>query len=244
MRLVEDFHTHTYFSHGKGSIEDNVMVAREKGLERIAISDHGPGHLGFGIKRKDLPVMRAEIEKLNKKYNDIEILLAVEANVLGTDGTIDVTKADRSYYDIVQCGYHFGSQPQKLFRDSQIHLFNFLSKRFNFTKNRAKKLNTIAVVNAIKNNKIDVLTHPGAKGPIDILAVAKAAEEYGTYLEINNSHGHLTTEEIKICMQTDVKYIVGSDAHIPEDVGKFEDSYRRIKEAGLTLDRIVNLRED
>lgn len=244
MRLVEDFHTHTYFSHGKGSIEDNVRVAREKGLERIAISDHGPGHLGFGIKRKDLPVMRAEIEKLNKKYNDIEILLAVEANVLGTDGTIDVTEADRGYYDIVQCGYHFGSQPKKLFRDSQIHLFNFLSKRFNFAKNRAKRLNTIAVVNAIKNNKIDVLTHPGAKGPIDILAVAKAAQEYGTYLEINNSHGHLTTEEIKTCMQTDVKYIVGSDAHIPEDVGRFEDSYRRIKEAGLTLDKIVNLRED
>ncbi|MDD6540033.1 MAG: PHP domain-containing protein, partial [Firmicutes bacterium] len=40
--LVYDLHTHTTYSHGKGSVEDNVREAFNKGLEYIAISDHGP----------------------------------------------------------------------------------------------------------------------------------------------------------------------------------------------------------
>ena len=53
-RLKYDFHTHTIFSHGKGTIEQNVMRAREIGLAAIAISDHVPGHMTYGIKRSDI----------------------------------------------------------------------------------------------------------------------------------------------------------------------------------------------
>ena len=41
--LVYDLHTHTTYSHGKGSVEDNVREAFNKGLEYIAISDHEIG---------------------------------------------------------------------------------------------------------------------------------------------------------------------------------------------------------
>ena len=63
-KMVFDYHTHTTFSHGKGSIEDNVKAAIAAGLTGLAISDHGPGHLTYGVKRKDFPVMRAEIDRL------------------------------------------------------------------------------------------------------------------------------------------------------------------------------------
>ena len=39
-RMVYDHHTHTTYSHGKGSIADNVRVAAAKGLKSIAITDH------------------------------------------------------------------------------------------------------------------------------------------------------------------------------------------------------------
>ena len=42
-KMLFDYHTHTTFSHGKGSIEDNVKEAVKKGLKAIAITDHGPG---------------------------------------------------------------------------------------------------------------------------------------------------------------------------------------------------------
>ena len=66
-RMIWDYHTHTIFSHGIGTIEDNVKIAIEKGLSSIAISDHGPGHLTYGVKRKNFPIMREIIEELNIK---------------------------------------------------------------------------------------------------------------------------------------------------------------------------------
>ena len=74
-RLKYDWHTHTVYSHGKGTIEENVIEARRKGLESIAITDHGPGHFGYGFRRKDVPKMRAEIDALNEKYDDIKIYI-------------------------------------------------------------------------------------------------------------------------------------------------------------------------
>ncbi len=81
-RLSYDLHTHTTFSHGKGSIEDNVKAAISKGLPAVGISDHGPGHVTYGVKRTNLPVMRSEVERLKPIYPEIEILLGVEANII------------------------------------------------------------------------------------------------------------------------------------------------------------------
>ena len=50
-RMIWDIHTHTTYSHGKGTIEENVNAALALGLEEIAITDHGPGHLTYGIDK-------------------------------------------------------------------------------------------------------------------------------------------------------------------------------------------------
>jgi putative hydrolase len=97
------------------------------------------------------------------------------------------------------------------------------------------------MINAMRNNKIDMITHPGAKGPIDVEAVAKVAAETGTMLEINNSHGHLTTEEIMIAMKYPVKFVLNSDAHKIENIGSVEDSISRVIEAGLDPTRVYNI---
>lgn len=83
-RLNFDYHTHTIFSHGKGNIEDNVVSAIEKGLRGIAITDHGPGHLTYGMRKEDVPVMREIVNIMKEKYKEIEIYLGVEANVVNT----------------------------------------------------------------------------------------------------------------------------------------------------------------
>ena len=56
LTLTADYHTHTRFSHGKGDIEDNVLAARALGLKTVGITDHGYGHMGYGIRRRDLPL--------------------------------------------------------------------------------------------------------------------------------------------------------------------------------------------
>ncbi len=52
MKIIGDYHTHTIYSHGKGTIRENVEAAIERGLEEIAICDHGPGHIIYGAKEK------------------------------------------------------------------------------------------------------------------------------------------------------------------------------------------------
>ena len=89
MEIYGDYHTHTTYSHGKGSIRDNVEEAYKKGLKEIAICDHGPGHYLYGVKEHKIIEMRDAINKLNDEYKeagkDIKILLGVEANIVGCD---------------------------------------------------------------------------------------------------------------------------------------------------------------
>ena len=55
MLLTGDYHTHTVYSHGKGTVLENAMQAKALGLKEIAITDHGFEQLAFGIKNKKMP---------------------------------------------------------------------------------------------------------------------------------------------------------------------------------------------
>ena len=239
-KMIADYHTHTIFSHGKGTIEDNVVVAVEKGLKEIAISDHGPGHLTYGVKRSSIPVMRKEIDRLNEKYPNINIYLSVEANVVNRDNYLDVSKEEYDNYDFVIAGYHYGITKGYC-------IPNYLYEHGIFKNNRRfRKLaeqNTEMYVNTINNNKLKILTHPGDKGPVFMEEIAKACAKNNVLMEINSRHTHLTVEEIKIAMKEDVKFVISSDAHRPEAVGTFQGGLDRAISAGLDLKRIVNIEE-
>jgi len=237
-KLLFDHHTHTTFSHGKGSIEDNVIVACGKGLESIAITDHGPGHLTYGVKRGDIPVMRRVIEELKPKYPEIEILLGVEANIVSTRDTnyLDLTEEDKSYLDFVIAGYHYGIRHGYTVQ-------NYVWQHG--LKAGGKSLlakNTDMMVASIYENDLYILTHPGDKGPFDIDEVAKACEAKGVLMEINTKHPHLNVEEIRTAAKYDVKFVLSSDAHVPENVGNVEGPLARLAESGLDPERVVNIR--
>lgn len=236
-RMTFDWHTHTVYSHGKGSIEDNVRIAHERGLSEIAITDHGPGHLTYGMKMSKVPEMRAEIERLQKIYPDVKILLGVEANTKYGAPFLDISDEDKAQFDIVLAGYHYGLLGAGM-------VPNWLNGHFGLFGGELSDLrvkNTAMILDAVYNNKIDVLTHPGDKGPFDMEDIAKACADTGTRMEINGKHVHLTVDEIKIAMKYDVDFIIGSDAHVPEAVGSFKGSLARALEAGLEPARIVNI---
>lgn len=232
-----DLHTHTIFSHGKGTIEDNVRAAIDRGLSYIAITDHGPGHLFYGIKRKDVAVMRKEIDKLNKKYPHINIHLSVEANIIHAANHLDVRSEEFSQYDFVIAGYHYGL-PRGYCVSNWLY-----SHGLTLGEKKLKIKNTDMVIKALYENDIAILTHPGDKGPFEMLPIAEACADTDTLMEISTWHPHMTVEEIKIAAETDAQFIISSDAHVPGRIGDFEGGLKRAQEAGLDLSRIVNLRE-
>ncbi len=244
MAIKYDFHMHTKYSDGKSTMEENVKEAIKKDLHIIAITDHGPGHLVYGIKERDILKLREEVNDLQRKYPQIQILLGIEANILGADGKIDLTDLVEENIDILIAGYHFGSRPSKFCRDMRIHMYNLLGLKIKYFRNKIVNENTMALINAMEKYNIDVLTHPGDKGKVDIDLVAQVAAKTGTKLEINERHTHLTVEEIKIAMKYDVKFIISSDAHFYEHIGVYNDALNRVKEAGLDLRRVVNYEGD
>lgn len=234
-RMVYDHHTHTTYSHGTGSILDNARIAHEKGLKSIAITDHGPGNFFYGMKMELIPKMREDIKAAREIYPDVKIFLGVEANTILKVPYLDVKPIEWDKLDIVLAGYHFavfgsGMIPNRLGLKSQSLLVQ----------------NTDMILNALyyseeSGNHIDILTHPGDKGPFDIDNIARACEDTGTLMEINGKHPHLDIEGIKTAAKYDVKFVISSDAHVPENVGVFEPQLMRALDAGLDPERIVNI---
>ncbi|WP_432409674.1 PHP domain-containing protein [Wukongibacter sp. M2B1] len=244
MKIFADYHTHSIYSgDAKGTIEENVEAAKKKGLREIAITDHGPKHIGYGVKKKNIKKMRKEIDELNRTNPDIEVKFGLEANIIGTDGKIDVDEEIRKELDILLAGFHFGSIPDKLIEGTKVQLYNILGSLLPSVERRSRVINTKAVIEALARYDIDILTHPGAKASIDTKEVAKAAVNNDTALEINSSHGHLTVEYIKVAMKEGAKFVINSDAHRPEDIGNVEKGINRALQAGLSVDSIINAEE-
>ena len=233
--MLWDHHTHTTYSHGKGSILDNVKAAHDRGLQSIAITDHGPGNFCYGMKMERIPEMRDDIEEAMKAYPDVKVLLGVEANTVLKAPYIDIRDDEWDDLDIVLAGFHFavlgsGMIPNKLGIRSQSLMVQ----------------NTDMILNVLFHaeecgHHIEILTHPGDKGPFDIPEIARACEQTGTLMEINGKHPHLTEEEIRQAEPYDVRFVISSDAHIPGNVGMFEPQLERALKAGLDPERIVNI---
>lgn len=241
-RLSYDLHTHTTFSHGKGSIEDNVRAAAARGLKTVGISDHGPGHVTYGIKRRNISVMRKEVERLKPLYPEIGILLGIEANIINPSGKLDVTEEELRQFDYLLAGYHYGVFGENPAFALGLHVQNFVVSGWLHTSTKTqKKLNTELTVRAIYENNIKILTHPGDKGSFDIGEIALACADRGTLMEISTWHDWLTVDGIREASKTDARFVISSDAHTPERIGDCQGAVDRIIEAGLDFERVVNL---
>lgn len=246
MNFFGDYHTHTIFSkhpllpyyHAKGSLEDNIKQAKELGLKEIAITDHGYNHCFFGCRRKNNKTTKQEIARLSQKYN-IKVYFGVEANFISTDGTIDILPTDLENLDIVLCGFH-KTVKTKTFKDKFKLLFaNIFSGKK--TNQKLYERNTQMVLSALEKYNINILTHLNSKMKCDVERIAKKCAEKGTYLELNEKHCDFSREEIEKMLKTDVMFIVNSDAHRPEKIGKFEKVEKIIKDFNIPHERIANI---
>lgn len=242
MKITHDMHTHTTYSHGKNTIAEMVEQGRKIGLKAITISDHGRSHPVFGVRKKNFAKMRAEIDALNPKYDDIDIYLSVESNIIGANGDIDIKEEEKKYCDWISAGYHYGYFPASIKDIFVFALPNYAARVLPFLRKAVVEMNTRTYIKMMERYDIKLITHPGDKMPINIEAVAKAAAEHGVILEINPRHNHLNAEEIKTAMKYPVSFAINSDAHSIAALGDMRDTPAVVKAAGIPLTRIVNIR--
>ncbi len=241
MVLTADYHTHTVFSHGKGTIEENALRAKELGLIELGISDHGFSHSAFGIKKRKLPEMKRLCTEATNKTG-VKVLLGVESNVTGSNGTVDLSAKYYDNFDIFLAGIHkfILYKFKSIFSLAIPNLFHCYFRKDKIPSSLIKE-NTKTYINVIKNNPIDIITHVNFCCFADAVEVAKAAADYGTYLELNSKKVHLSDEELYNVAKTGVNFIISSDAHTPDRVGEIKLVKDMLNRVDIPLDRIKNI---
>ncbi len=222
MNYVIDTHTHTIASgHAYSTIEENFKVGRKKGLEVIAITDHGPKMPGschefyFG-----------NIITLPRYILDILALRGVELNIINANGEIDLNENKLKKLDIVIASLH----------------------EICMTPGDIDQ-NTDTLLKVMENNYIDILGHLGNPAyPIHKEIIIKAAKEKNKIIEINNGSfiSRRGSEEnckelIKLCIKYEVKMTVSSDAHFSCQIGEFKKSIEMIDSLNVPQHLIMNI---
>lgn len=241
MKISFDLHTHTIYSHGKGTILENALSAAEKGLRGIGITDHGFSHPAFGMRRRKLGAMRSDVTEAAGQ-SGVEVLLGIESNLRGECGTIDVREKDYPKLDLILAGVHRFIFYKSIGDLCHLLCGNVFRTLFNSEpSDRLVQYNTRCYINAVKKNPIDVLTHVGYLCFCDPVEIAKVCADYGTYIEINTKKTHLTDEQWRKVIDTGVRFVVDSDAHSVDRIGDSALAEELFSRVDFPLDRIDNI---
>ncbi len=241
MLLTADFHTHTQYSHGKGTVLENALVAKERGLKAMGITDHGFAHLAFGLSKRKIEPLKKDCA-LATEQTGVKVLVGVEANLVSTNGDVDLKPDRYDHFDIFLAGIH------KLLMFKFGTWFSFGFPNMTLTtfgvKNVPQSLvrrTTNMLIKAIKKHPIDVITHLNFTSYLDPVEVAKVAADYGTYIELNSKKVHLSDEQLYKVGQTGARFVIDSDAHSPDRVGEISLVEETLKRVDFPIDRIDNI---
>lgn len=238
MKLVGDFHTHTNYSHGLGSIEDSVKQAENLGLKAVAITEHSyQSH--YSIKKGDLDQMRKDIEKIKDKYK-VKVLLGIEANLISRNGDIDISDEELKSLDLVILSTHKFTRIKM-----KEWIYWMIPNLFRKKPTKAKiERNTQAYINAMDKHRVSILGHLNyANCWVDCERLAKECVKRNIYIELNGKRINFSREDIEKMVKTGVKFIINSDAHRPLDIGKNHRAFNLIEKYKIPIESIVNLNE-
>ena len=220
-----DFHVHTMYSDGVGTAAAMVEAAEARGLEAVAITDHGP-ELSVGTPREKLTPMLQDI-RLAKEDAGIPVLAGIEANVVDEGGTIDVDEDFIGKLDILMIGIHrLGGA-----RDSVELARDYLERS----------------IHAIERHKIDVLAHPFYFHsdlaphllPEDLKNFARLAAERGAAMEVNMKYRVPNNEFLRLCLREGVKLSIGTDAHTTGEVGRVDWALGVLRHIGARREDLI-----
>lgn len=229
-RLVEigqvccDLHVHTDASDGEMTLEEAVRAAQERGITCLAITDHLKFAAAIpGLSSDDLRRQIEEVRRLNERFPGLTVLTGVEANI-ARDGRVDV--------------------PRDLLRDLD---FVIASVHSHLRLGRAEMTERLG--RALEDEGVDALGHPtgrliGERPPYeaDWDEVFRRAAKSGTALEVNAHPKRLDlpSELIRRALGFGVKLVVGTDAHVPSQLGYLELGVLTARRGWATASCVLN----
>lgn len=220
MRIVVDTHTHTLSSgHAYCTVTEMAAGARNKEIEIMAVTDHGPSMQGSATE-----LHFYNLKALPPKIFDVGIIKGTEANIIDYNGKLDLPDHCLGRLDFVIASFHdICIEPSDPVR------------------------HTDALVKVLKNPYVDALGHPGNPVfSVDIERIVSTCAKYRKLIEINNHSfkvRHGSSENCllfaKACAKYKVRIVTGSDAHYMDTVGCFDNVLEVLKKARVPEELVI-----
>lgn len=213
MRTLLDVHTHTIASgHAFSTMQEMAQAAAEKGLQLLGITEHAPG-----IPGTCAPIYFKNLRCVPRQMYGVELMLGVELNILNYQGDIDMEEELLSRLDLRIAGIH----------------------SLCYTPGTTDE-NTAAMIGAIRNPWVDIISHPGdGTASLHFEPIVLAAKEHHTLLEINNSSLNPIRQKVaardnnleilRLCKRYETPVILGSDAHISFDIANYDHLHELLR---------------
>ncbi|WP_142415152.1 phosphatase [Hathewaya massiliensis] len=225
-KFVVDTHTHTIMSgHAYSTLMENIKEAYKKGIKVLATTEHGPKMVGAPTES-----YFGNMRVLPREINGVTILRGCEANIMNSNGDIDISTWTQENLDLVIASLH----------ESCI-------------KPGTKEENTRAILNVMENPYVHIIGHPGNPAyEIYEEEIVKKAKEKNILIEMNNSSFMNSRKGsapncirlAKLCKDHGVKVIAGTDSHFCSYIGVFDEVREVLEAIKMPEELIMNIREE
>ncbi|ACV64635.1 PHP domain protein [Desulfofarcimen acetoxidans DSM 771] len=243
MKLFADYHTHTVFSDGLGTVRENAASAAARGLSEVAITDHGPRNIVTGMKGLDkLNIMLEEVARVNRLDLGVKVLAGLEASVVSSSGELELSRRAIKQLDLLVAGLHPYFLPRQLKDLWHFVLPNHLGRVRRSSGAKLKNTNTKALTEAVRRYPVDIVSHPNFMMPVELQELAPVCAERNSSLEINTGHVYNKDMIVLAAQKAGAKLVINSDAHTPQRVGDLASGLALVERLKFPLQRVVNLR--
>lgn len=222
MKILTDIHTHTNVSpHAYSTLYENMCAAKEKGLELVAMTNHGPSmpdspHLWHFLYYKALP----------RKIQGVKLLCGAEVNVVNRAGELDLQDGILDKMELVIASIHMDTYHEEKGGD-----------------------HTETWLRVMDNPYVDILGHCGSPDYLfDIDEVIPYAKEKNVCVEINNHSFSTRPQNIErcriiadACKRYKTPIVVNSDAHFMGEIGLVGTATDMLEEMNFPEELIMNL---
>jgi DNA polymerase (family 10) len=218
--LRGDLHMHTDWSDGRGTLEEMVVAAKERGHSYIAISDHARRLRDGRLERQT-----EEIAALNERVSGITVLAGIEVDIRG-DGSLDYDDEALALRDWVMASIHSG----------------FDGSRDRLTERLVCAMENphVDCIGHPTGRKINL------RPPydLDFERVFEKAVETGTFLEINAQPDRLdlTDNHARAAAEAGVRIVISTDAHRVHELDNLELGVAQARRGWLAPEQVVNTR--
>lgn len=225
MKNVLDTHAHTIVSgHAYSTIREMAQMAKEKGLEAFALTEHAPQMPGTCHE-----FYFQNLQIVPREMYGVKLFMGVELNIMNEKGEVDLPERTLCQMDLAIASIHGPC----------------------YKGERTKEAITAAYLAAMENPLIHIIGHPDdGRYPVDYEQLVKKAKETGTILEVNNGSlrpggFRVDTREndlkmLEYCKKYEVPITMGSDAHVDVELADYSYALPVVEESHFPEELIVN----